>query len=234
MSRIDGPAVGASPGSRVRDGGANRQFKERFGGVFRKSLVLAASAHVVVLLLNPGWGALDEVEEVFAPPATELITLPMSLDLPKPPEPMPRPVAPVTELEVPDDLTMEPVAFETYDDWEIPPPPTSAREEFADYRHFMPFMVAPELQNRDEVKRALERAYPRGLQNVGIGGRLVVWFWINEDGHVVNYEIKVSSGREELDRAAEEVIEMMEFSPAFHRNRTVPVIVSLPIVFETN
>lgn len=233
MSRIDGPAVGATPGSQGRDGGANREFKKRSGSVFRASLLAAALAHVAVLLLNPGWGALDEEELVFAPPATELITLPMTLDLPKPPEPLPRPSAPLVRLELPDDLTMEPVKFETYDDWEIPAPPTSAREEFADYRHFMPFMVAPELKNRAEVKRALERVYPRGLQNLGIGGRLVVWFWINEDGHVVNYEIKVSSGREELDRAAEEVIEMMEFSPAFHRNRTVPVIVSLPIVFET-
>src|SRR5690625_7572247 len=72
-------------------------------------------------------------------------------------------------------------------------------------------MQKPELVNRSEVKRVLRREYPRALQRRGVEGSVVVLFWIDEEGEVEKYELRVSSGNEELDAAAERVITKMEF-----------------------
>ncbi len=41
-----------------------------------------------------------------------------------------------------------------------------------------------------------------------------------------------SSGNGDLDRIAQEVIELMEFRPAYNLGKPVAVSVALPIVFE--
>lgn len=104
-------------------------------------------------------------------------------------------------------------------------------EEIAAAPVFVPRDVDPELKNRREVTRELRRRYPLHLQEAGIGGTVLVWLLIDEEGKVRKYEIKQSSGRTELDRAAIDVIDVMEFSPALRRDRPVAVWVALPITF---
>jgi protein TonB len=104
-------------------------------------------------------------------------------------------------------------------------------DEIAAAPVFVPRDVDPELKNRREVTRELRRRYPLHLQEAGIGGTVLVWLLIDEEGNVRKYEIKQSSGRKELDRAAIEVIDAMEFSPAKRRDRPVAVWVALPITF---
>src|SRR5690606_2621010 len=90
----------------------------------------------------------------------------------------------------------------------------------------------PELMNRREVTRALERRYPAALRGGNVEGAVVVVFWIDEKGAVQRYEIRKSSGSAALDAAGEEVIEIMEFRPAVDRGEPVKVIVALPIRFQ--
>ena len=47
---------------------------------------------------------------------------------------------------------------------------------------FTPMTVRPEIRNRSEVQAALTREYPPILRDAGIGGTVVVWFFITEDG----------------------------------------------------
>jgi len=94
-----------------------------------------------------------------------------------------------------------------------------------------PFTVAPELKNRDEVRRALERFYPPLLRDAGIGGTVLVWFFIDETGTVQKSQVKESSGHKALDEAALKVAEIMRFSPALNRDKKVAVWVALPITF---
>ena len=54
----------------------------------------------------------------------------------------------------------------------------------ADTPQFTPFTVRPEVQNRPEVQRALEREYPAGLREAGIGGTVRLHFFIDEEGRV--------------------------------------------------
>lgn len=99
---------------------------------------------------------------------------------------------------------------------------------------FTPFTVAPHLKNRDTVRRALQQFYPDMLREAGVGGRVLVWFFIDESGKVRKFEVKESSGHEALDKAALKVADVMEFSPALNRDQRVPVWVALPITFTTS
>lgn len=96
---------------------------------------------------------------------------------------------------------------------------------------FTPFTLPPELMNRDEIRRALLREYPLGLQNMGIGGQVLMWFLIDEAGHALKWELKKSSGFRSLDRAALKVAKRMRFRPAQNYDHTVPVWVVMPIMF---
>ena len=98
---------------------------------------------------------------------------------------------------------------------------------------FTPYTVAPELKNTAEVQRVLERTYPPLLRDAGIGGTVLLWFLIDENGKVVKTQLKESSGHAPLDEAATKVASVMQFSPAINRDRKVPVWVAIPILFTT-
>jgi protein TonB len=98
---------------------------------------------------------------------------------------------------------------------------------------FTPFTVAPRLINPDDVARALERTYPPLLRDAGIGGEVVMWFFIDENGAVVRTQVNSSSGYPGLDEAAVTVSGIMRFTPAFNRDKEVQVWVPIPIRFAT-
>lgn len=97
---------------------------------------------------------------------------------------------------------------------------------------FTPYTVAPDLRNREDVGRALEREYPPLLRDAGIGGTVVVYLFIDEEGTVQNTRVHTSSGHTSLDEAALRVGNVMRFSAAMNRDKKVPVWVSLPITFQ--
>jgi protein TonB len=97
---------------------------------------------------------------------------------------------------------------------------------------FTPFTVAPNLKNRDDVGRALEREYPPLLRDAGVGGKVEVWVRISDKGEVEDVQIHQSSGHPALDEAAIKVGQVMQFTPAMNRDKQVPVWVSIPITFQ--
>lgn len=97
---------------------------------------------------------------------------------------------------------------------------------------FTPFTVAPQLKNRDDVGRALEREYPPLLRDAGVGGKVEVWVRISDKGAVEDVQIHQSSGHPALDEAAIKVGRVMTFTPAMNRDKQVPVWVSIPITFQ--
>lgn len=96
---------------------------------------------------------------------------------------------------------------------------------------FTPYTVGPSLQNREEVSRALEREYPPMLRDAGIGGTVVVWLFVDEEGRVTDTQVHTTSGHERLDGAALTVAGLMRFTPALNRDTKVAVWVSLPVTF---
>jgi protein TonB len=98
---------------------------------------------------------------------------------------------------------------------------------------FTPYTVRPDIKNRSELMRALEREYPPLLRDAGIGGTVQVWFFIDEEGRVQRTQVNESSGHKALDDAAITVANIIEFTPALNRDKRVPVWISLPITFTT-
>jgi protein TonB len=98
---------------------------------------------------------------------------------------------------------------------------------------FTPMTVRPTIRNMDEVRRALQRYYPPLLRDAGVGGTVVLWFFIDESGEVVRTQVNQSSGHAQLDEAATRVAELIEFTPAQNRDRNVPVWIQWPITFQS-
>ncbi len=97
---------------------------------------------------------------------------------------------------------------------------------------FTPMTERPEIRNRNEIVAALMQEYPPPLRIAGIGGRVVVWFYIIETGQVLDARISRSSGNAELDQAALRVAAIIRFTPARDGNGPVPVWIEVPITFQ--
>lgn len=107
-------------------------------------------------------------------------------------------------------------------------PPAQAA---TDGPYFTPFTIAPQLTNRDEVRAALEREYPRLLRDAGVAGRADVWLRIEPTGDVTDVRVKRTTGHPALDQAAIKVGETMKFTAAENRGEKVMAWVSVPITF---
>ena len=145
----------------------------------------------------------------------------------------PSPAAAEPEPEVVDDVraAIEALRENPVDD--LPPPPTNdGSTDLSAAPVFTPMTVRPEIRNRNEVQEALMRLYPPTLRDAGIGGRVVVWFFISEEGRVLDRRVSESSGRTQLDEAALEVADVFRFSPALNREQIVQVWIQLPITFQ--
>jgi TonB family protein len=94
-----------------------------------------------------------------------------------------------------------------------------------------PYDMAPQVRNASQVRQALEREYPIGLRAARIGGRVEVWFYIDQQGTVEQFRVKESSGNTALDEAALRVARVFRFEPASRDGEPVAVWVPLAISF---
>jgi periplasmic protein TonB len=99
---------------------------------------------------------------------------------------------------------------------------------------FTPMTVIPKLLNQSEVEKAVTRFYPPLLRDAGIGGKTKVWFFIDESGKAVKWQVNTSSGYDALDAAALKVAPVLRFTPAMNQDKKVPVWVAIDIVFKVN
>ena len=70
------------------------------------------------------------------------------------------------------------------------------------------------------------------LWNAGIGGTVKVWFYISEEGRVLDRRVSQSSGYVKLDEAALKVADVFRFTPALNREKIVQVWIRFPIEFQ--
>ena len=137
------------------------------------------------------------------------------------------------QAEIDDDITIAPTRFRDDPVDDFPPPPTDVGgTDLSAAPRFTPMTVSPEILNRPEIIRALTRLYPSILRDAGIGGTVEVWFFISEEGTVLDSRVSIPAAEAQLNRAALEVANVFRFSPALNRERVVPVWIRLPITFE--
>lgn len=209
---------------------ANDRLKRTFSSWFWGSMIAATVLHFGTFAFWPELTAEDfsfDAEEI------EAIELPPEIEIPPPPQQISRPATPVmASAEIDEDITIAPTTFEENPVDELPPPPEEAATDLSAAPTFTPFTVAPSIQNRNDVIRAMTREYPPLLRDAGIGGTVKVFFFIDENGSVQDYRIDQSSGHQALDDAALSVAGVYRFSAALNRDKKVPVWVSFPITFQ--
>jgi protein TonB len=209
---------------------ANDRFKKAFGTWFGSSLIVATLLHFCLFQFWPEMAAQDVS---YSADELEAIELPPEIEIPPPPEAISRPATPViAAAEIDQDITIAPTTFEENRVEDLPPPPTEAST--TDIRAapvFTPFTVRPQIKNRAELALAMEREYPPLLKDAKIGGRVIVHFFIDEEGVVQNAVIAESCGVNALDEAALRIAPQAEFTPALNRDRRVAVWIRLPITF---
>ena len=221
------PAEGAAINAETE----NDRFKRSFGSWFWGSMITATLFHFLLFQFWPTQTA-DDVS--FTADELEMIELPPEIEIPPPPEAITRPATPVMALtEIDDDITIAPTTFADNPIDDLPPPPTNdGAVDLAANPVFTPMTVRPEIRNRAEVQAALMREYPVILRDAGIGGTVVVWFFISEEGRVLDRRVSESSGHVPLDEASLKVADVFRFTPALNREQIVQVWIQLPITFQ--
>ncbi len=210
----------------------NDRFKSSFTTWFWGSMITATVAHFAFFAFLD-FGEPEDVSMTMEEIVT--IDVPPEVEIPPPPAAIARPATPVvTDAIINEDITIATVTFEDNPVENLPPPPDEIETDLSSAPGFTPRTVEPRITNRAEVERALEREYPPLLRDAGIGGQAIVWFFIDEEGVVRNQQIQQSSGHQALDDAALRVAPVFKFTPAWNRDKAVPVWIQLPITFTTN
>jgi len=209
---------------------ANERFKKSFAGRFWLSLIVATALHFLVLA---GWPSMTVADVSISAHELEAVKIPPEIPIPPAPESLERPAVPVPGVDVPPDETIAPTIPGEEGFAGLPPPPDDDRPGLAEEPVWVPHTVRPDVKNRHEVARVLEREYPVLLRDAGIGGTVIVWFFIDDEGTVRDTRIHRSSGHDSLDRAALRVADVFEFTPALNRDTPVPVWIQIPIRFTT-
>jgi len=208
---------------------ANERLKRRFSSWFWGSMIAATVMHLGTFAF---WPELTAEDFSFTSEELEAIELPPEIEIPPPPQQISRPATPVmATADIDEDITIALTTFEDNPIEDLPPPPEEGQGQLQDAPVFTPYEVAPRMTNTREVQAALVRNYPRLLKDAGIGGEVLVWFFIDEEGKVVETLLNQSSGHFQLDEAALMVADIIQFTPAMNRDKVVPVWISLPITF---
>jgi TonB family protein len=93
----------------------------------------------------------------------------------------------------------------------------------------------PQLRNRGDVGRFLERNYPPIMRDSRVPGEVQVSFVIGTNGRVETQSVQVlSSTHPAFEEPAIRALERMRFAPAVAEGRRVRVRVLLPIQFQTS
>jgi TonB family protein len=207
---------------------ANEQFKRTSANWTQIGVLVATMFHFGLFVLVRPFEAADlgmVADELTA------ISLPPEVRIPPPPEQIARPATPrVAAVDVSEDITIAPTTFETNPVENLPPPPSGGSA--ADRPSFIPYDTPPSLRNRAAVTALLQRYYPRNLKDAGIGGRVELWLYIDEQGRVEKSEVRTSSGNALLDDAAKQVAAEMQFTPAKNRDKVTAVWVQQWVTFE--
>ena len=209
----------------------NDRFKRSFGSWFWGSMIAATVVH---FMLFQFWPTQTAEDVSFTAEELEMIELPPEIEIPPPPEAISRPATPVmATADIDDDITIAPTTFADNPVEDLPPPPTDdGVSDISAAPVFTPMTVRPEIRNRPEVQAALMREYPPILRDSGIGGTVVVWFFITEEGIVQDKRVSQTSGQAQFDEAALKVADVFRFTPALNRDQRVQVWIEVPITFQ--
>lgn len=235
MSRV---VHGAKAGAATRLS-ANERLKRGWNARLGVGMLAAVALHAGVLAFWPTMQVSferqtlqSETPRMLALQSAPEVRLPEAPDLGKVFKPVPPSLEELAldlamDAEVPLPVLEDPALREAM----VPVLNSPMDVEWVDYERFAPLLVRPEIRNRNEVQRYLQRHYTPILEFSGATGVVQVQFWIDERGAVHKAELATSSGRRVLDRLAMRLTSVLRFSPALRLGQPVRVQVVLPITF---
>lgn len=226
--------------SRVDPREIQARWKAGWGRSVWMGVVLAAGLHLAILhqvrevkVAPPDIGSRSPVSQLVIPRVAQISmpAAPPAIVAPDQPEPdlfrlaVHRPITP--------SIAEVPAVPKRIAEIAMPAPPITPadRNDWTTYERFAPTMVMPEILNRDEMRRFLERRYQSLVRRSGIQGTAVMRFWIDELGLARRAEVHESTGHHQLDDLALELARMLRFSPAIQNGEATRVIVEVPIRF---
>ena len=211
---------------------ANQRFKNSYRLVVALAVFASVAVHFAAFEFFPRIQAADFD---FVPDQLAAIELPPEVRIPPPPEAIVRPSRPRVSAEILDEnITIAATTFEQNPASDLAPPPPNVEVDPSTQPVYVDRDIEPRLLNGPEMLSLLARLYPRPLKEAGIGGDVVMWVWVDEEGRPTNAQINRSSGHDNLDAAALAIVERMEFSPAMLRDTPIGVWIAQPISFSVD
>jgi protein TonB len=197
----------------------NDRFKAQYAKYIRWAAILSFIVYVFVFWLTPVF----DITPYRLPEETiEVVDIPQALDIPPPPEELPRPQVPIEaapDAEVEEDVEIADTLPEDFDSY-IPPPPGAG----GGGNDFVAFDTKP------EIIKFVPPAYPEFAREAGLEGLVIVNVLVGTDGRVMDAVI-IQPVHDVLNRSALEAARKCLFSPGKQRNIPVPVWVALPYKF---
>lgn len=222
-------------GAAADDISANENFKRSSSVWLWGSISAATVVHFLVFAFFPSMFAPDVS---YSAEETPTLNLPPEVEIPPPPEAIRRPATPViTDAPIEEEVTIAPVTFDDNPADQLPPPPDASGDGPSDMPFWAPRDVSPgfrDERSRNAMKKCLEKHYPPLLRDAGIGGEVIVWAYVNEEGDVEKTQINKSSTHVAMDEVAVREVRVCpgaEFSPGMYQDRPVGRWVALPITF---
>jgi protein TonB len=197
----------------------NDRFKARYGRYIRWSVVIAFAIYIAVFWLSPQ----IHITPYHLPEETiEVVDIPQALDIPPPPEEIPRPQVPIEaapDAEVEDDVEIADTLPEDFSEMAIPPQAGGGTGN-----DFVAFDTKP------EILKWVSPVYPEFAREAGLEGLVIVNVLVGTDGRVMDAVI-IQPVHDVLNKSALEAARKCLFSPGKQRNIPVPVWVALPYKF---
>lgn len=188
---------------------------------------------VLVLAVQVEWSTTKGFKPELKPQERITVTEVTPTDHKQNTPPPPKPPAPI---EVPDNRTLE-TGDVNYDVSlgvapnapDAEPPPPEPNEETRDE----PFVTVEQPPALVGGKKALYESveYPPFAKEVGIEGRVIVQFVVDEEGNVQNPTI-LKGVHKLLNEEAIKAVTEQTFEPGRQRGRPVPVQMEIPVVFQ--
>jgi len=208
---------------------ANQRFKDsyRFAGAL--AVLASVAVHFAVFQFFPN---IEAADLDFVPDELAAVELPPEVRIPPPPEAIVRPARPrVAESVLDEDITIAATTFAENPSSELAPPPPNVEVDPSEQPVYVDRDIDPRLLNGPEMIRLMDQLYPKLLKEAGIGGDVLMWVWVDEQGRPGTAQINRSSGRIQLDEVAIAIAAQMQFEPAMLRDKPVGVWVAQPISF---
>lgn len=216
---MSGPAKNAQDYEAVVLHNENDRFKARYAIYMRWALGTSFIIYLIIFLFTP---VFDITPYSLPDEQVEVIDIPETLDIPPPPQELPKPQVPIEaapDAEVEEEVEIADTLPDNFDDF-IPPPSGDGGAG----RDFVAFDTKP------EIKRWVPPRYPEVAREMQLEGLVIIDVFVGTDGRVM--EARVSRPQHNLlNQAALEAARKCTFTPGKQRNIPVPVWVSLPYDF---